>query len=188
RWLSRDPLGEVEESFKKPASCRNGNCLGKKINPFYDFASNNPLNQYDVFGLLPNCPSGAKIRNCAAGTCEYRTGRQDNSAPIEINGCGSASTWWVPDSFFYVIDFTDACNTHDACYQQCGTPQGTCDSNLGFDMMSACSTWWMLTLFLPLYPECIYQAQVYQAAVMVVAGGIYEGSQDTHCEWDKCCN
>lgn len=34
----------------------------------------------------------------------------------EINGCGSDGSWWVPDKI-WGVDFTEACNNHDRCYQ-----------------------------------------------------------------------
>ncbi len=55
-------------------------------------------------------------------------------------------------------------------------------------MVSACTTVWMLTIGLPFYPACLVQAGTYSAAVRLAASGNYERDQDSHCEWDKCCN
>lgn len=182
RWTTRDPLASVPLQFAFHQTNSN-KFLGNNL---YVLIDNSPTMRIDPYGLCPKCPNGSKVRVSTGWTgCpqEYRTNQQRSSI-IETNGCGSKDSAWVPDSFFWIIDFTRACNAHDQCYGTCGSNKTMCDFMLGAEMALECTP---LIFFPILHKACLAQAGIYAAAVLGMGGEAYEDAQDENCIWKGCC-
>ena len=173
RWPSRDPIGE-------------------QINPrTFVFADNSPITKYDFLGLAScseRCPNAAKVVMGANGQCnaKYRT-TGDLGLQKDMNGCGTEQTD-VPDVFLGLVSFTEACNHHDVCYQQCGSSKTACDFRLGAEMRAACSKipWFLKPT---LYQMCLAQADIYVIALLASgeAKQGFEHAHDINCRWRPCC-
>ena len=119
------------------------------------------------------------------GVSQGRTTTQDPNAPIEKNGCGTPGLFSiVPDSYFWSVFFSDACNKHDVCYQTCDEDHKSCDKRLGDDMTNKCKEKYG-KYNLNLY-TCMAQAAIYKNVLYGVGGIAFENAQDTHCLWECC--
>ncbi len=171
RFLSRDPIEE-----------QGGLNL-------YAFCKNSVTYIFETLGK--SCRHSAhKEKN---GKKIGRTGIANESAP-RVNGCGSSGSEWVPDSFFWIVDFSKACNEHDRCYGTCGADKARCDINLGIDMADACLRTFAAFAFLPSWGKtplllCLAQATIYSATLLSIAAAdkAFEEAQDTACLWEECC-
>jgi len=163
RWPSRDPIEE-----------EGG------IN-LYGFVGNNTLTAIDLLGKK-SCSGYLKTRNTPSG----REGRSEEQGEEPTsNGCGSAGSEWVPDSFPGGVDFSSACNNHDICYGTCGSSKGTCDDSLRQDMRDACDaglSYWNI----PGRAACYATAHTYYLAVREAGSDPFKEAQDNHCKWECC--
>ena len=171
RFLSRDPIAE-----------QGGLNL-------YTFVKNNPILIIDMRGQ--ECHT---VHREIGGKCKGRTLRHNPNYRPNINGCGSKGSEWVPDSFFGLVDFTPACNTHDVCYGTCGANKAQCDINLGVDMAAACLNALAAFVFLPGWGKaplvlCLAQAATYSAVLLAIpnADDAFEDAQNDACIWEDCC-
>ena len=165
RWLVRDSV----------------DLDGRNMNLFL-FCRNDACGLTDMLGLFEKCPNGAKVRK-QDSNCEYRSDN-DNGNPKTANGCGAEGGISVPNSFVYIIDFTDCCDAHDVCYGTCAENKSGCDAGLGLCMAERCTS---LTVMPILHNACVAQAAAYAAAVLGLGGEAYENAQDSACQWQPCC-
>lgn len=115
--------------------------------------------------------------------CPNKTAKPGYVPRDHVNGCGSANSRWVPQSFAWMVDFTGSCNTHDACYGTCNSIKASCDTTLGSNMASDCATqipWYALDLF----PTCVADSAAYALAVLALGGSSYDLAQKEGC---ICC-
>lgn len=86
-----------------------------------------------------------------------------------VNGCGSqgAEGIDVPDSFFGLVSFTEACDRHDRCYGTEGMTREACDDQMLEDTLEACG----------LIPGCARMAAAYYIGVRVGGREPYEEGQ-----------
>ncbi|MCR5183144.1 MAG: hypothetical protein K6B46_00380 [Opitutales bacterium] len=155
----------------------------------YAFVKNTPVHIVDMLGQ-----DNHTDHRMNAGKCEGRTRRRDPNYEPSINGCGSEGSEWVPDSFFWFVDFTPACNAHDVCYGTCGASKAQCDVSLGADMATACLDALAIFALLPGWGKsslvlCLAQAAAYSAALLVapIARETFEMEQNKACIWEDCC-
>lgn len=91
------------------------------------------------------------------------------------NGCGPQGGGRVVRDSLGTIDFTPACDAHDACYGTQGRSQEACDEAFLADMKGACRR------AFPTVPlgvaQCYYIATDYYAAVWALGGSAYEEAQ-----------
>ncbi len=184
RWVNRDPIAV--------GGCSKQSCSSTTL--FigeYLFARNESISLIDILGLAcAGCPSsayplwGPKIR-VGGGLCghEYRT-NTDRELPKDVNGCGSVGTAWIPDSFLFIVSFTDCCDAHDLCYATCGKSKTGCDFSLGSCMKQKCNALWFMP---PIMAACWAQTTLYVAGLTPGGWPAYETEQDTNCEWAPCC-
>jgi hypothetical protein len=150
----------------------------------YGFAQNSPVHYYDFLGkAIRPCSEFDKTQ--VVGDATYGRTEQQNNKKIETNGCGSAGSGWVPDSFGDA-SFTPACNEHDRCYSTCGADKDDCDEALKNDMSKECERaypgFWNLSARL----QCKAVAHAYEIALELAGGGPFEEAQDAHCFWECC--
>jgi hypothetical protein len=92
-------------------------------------------------------------------------------------GCGDVTTdKYVPDSFFGVVSFTDACNKHDSCYETPGADKLACDDALAENMKAACGEK-LKSIAIILYPLCSLQGSFYGFAVRNFGGSAFDSAQ-----------
>ena len=171
RWLSRDPIEE-----------QGGLNL-------YAFCKNNGIFYADRRGYVP-CNNYLKTRNCnsKSKTCEGRTDKQKDGE-IKVNGCGpEGGVIWgadvVPDSYFFVVNFENACNLHDRCYGSCNSNKAQCDDLLRQAMKIECyKSLFLFPLFLN---SCLAQVDIYWVAISKLGNGAFEAAQDNACVWECC--
>jgi RHS repeat-associated protein len=154
RFISKDPIG-----------------LAGGLN-LYAYAPN-PVRWVDPRGLEidPRDP-----REDAVDTPKPLHGLRPDGRPWG-DGCGDAKTdKYVPDSFFGIVSFEEACSVHDNCYGTPGSDKLACDNQLEADMKSACNK--DLTGFAGiLRPICRLQGAFYGFAVRNFAGSAYNNAQ-----------
>ncbi|HEV8441136.1 MAG TPA: RHS repeat-associated core domain-containing protein [Methylomirabilota bacterium] len=86
--------------------------------------------------------------------------------------CGSGWTsYFIPDSWYGLYDFSSACHTHDECYEQCGKSQKACDEEFLKNMEKECRrvTWWRT--------DCLGTAKTYYLAVRNLGSTAYKNAQ-----------
>ena len=187
RWLSRDP---IEESG------------GLNM---YGFVENDGINMWDNCGLYPGERRG---RDCPEGQHSCPRAKHEPGA----NGCGPGG--WknelVPNRPFGLVDYTEACNTHDKCYDRCNSDRKDCDDDFLAAMRAKCSLTWGRSMEMPRnirlqsfsgirvprpprlrLPEdprleaCYTTAQLYYEAVKRGGRGPYRAAQENAC---ICCD
>lgn len=117
-----------------------------------------PPNTRRALDNVDDCPSG-------------RVAKLPPYTP-SVNGCGPAQGIGgpaTPDSFFGLVNFTPACNTHDQCYGTCNSDKSGCDHGLENDMRAACTE--EFGRFNPLRYDCYEMAHDYYLAVSDKLGG-----------------
>ena len=189
RFLSRDPIeeqgGRNLYAFVKNKGIGGTDLLGQSGFPGFSPISGNNL-QCRAYDMI--YPNRGRCRPCSEGGIECRTNRP-SGIPPSLNGCGSKDSEWVPDSFFGIVSFTEACNKHDVCYGTCGANKADCDKGLREDMASACDKKFGNSKFVlwQLYLLCLAQAQIYESALLLAGSAeiAFEEGQDIACAWEK---
>ena len=111
----------------------------------------------------------------------------------EFNGCGPAQGFIshiIPNRIgpYRNIDFTQACNNHDICYDTCNSVKSTCDRNFLADMTAACTAAYSGRGWFARYMRtaCTADAYLYYTAVSKTSTGTdaYESAQKEACD---CC-
>ena len=187
RFLSRDPIAEQGVlnlyAFAKNAPAFKQDFLGRSGFPGFSPTSGNNLQCRAYDKMYSN---QGRCRPCSGGI-ECRT-TTPSGIPPTLNGCGSKDSEWVPDSFFGVVSFTEACNNHDICYGTCGASKSDCDRGLGRDMANACEKKFGVFKFLlwDVYFLCLAQAKIYEEALLNIdiAEKAFEEGQDIACAWE----
>jgi len=136
---------------------------------------------------------GQEIKPCSdfdktqvVGESTYGRTKEQNNKEIETNGCGSAGSRWVPDSFLGEVDFTPACNEHDRCYSTCGADKDDCDEALKNDMVKECEKIFPGWYNFDKRFSCKVLAHTSEIALELAGGGAFEEAQDAHCFWECC--
>ena len=189
RFLSRDPIeeqgGRNLYAFVKNKGIGGTDLLGQSGFPGFSPISGNNL-QCRAYDMIYS--NRGRCRPCSEGGIECRTNRP-SGIPPSLNGCGSKDSEWVPDSFFGIVSFTEACNKHDVCYGTCGANKADCDKGLREDMASACDKKFGNSKFVlwQLYLLCLAQAQIYESALLLAGSAeiAFEEGQDIACAWEK---
>jgi RHS repeat-associated protein len=138
RWVSRDPLGEVAFNRSRGISDDRDDLA----NLFF-YLDNRPGAAADPSGLQqifsgklkkkPNKPkSYPKPDHPGGGHCPNN--------PSTTDGCGPKG--WknklVPNKPLIGVDFKDACDKHDVCYETCEANKEKCDIRFWEDLDEAC--------------------------------------------------
>jgi hypothetical protein len=111
-----------------------------------------------------------------------------------FNGCGPAkgfSHFVIPNKIGPTrnIDFTEACNNHDVCYDTCNSSKSGCDQGFLADMTAACADAYPGRSRYNQYMRqaCVTDATLYFYAVSQTSAGTdaYESAQSLACD---CCS
>jgi len=140
RWLSRDPIEE-----------QGGLNL-------YAFVGNNATFNTDFLG-----------REERTTVVKKTVDGKEYCKKVVLNGCGSKGSEWVPDSYFWIVNFTPACDCHDECYAKAGVSKDFCDSELRSKMKDACREkfrWSLVNLSL-----CLLQSEIYLVSTYIRTTG-----------------
>jgi RHS repeat-associated protein len=151
RWTGKEPL--------RFAGGRN----------FYVYAFNDPINYLDVTGLQPTGAGGAPNWGGEGGAEGISSTGETSSRGYVPSSCGSG--WaepFVPDGMFGV-DWSEACDHHDACYDTCESNKNACDRALDREITNVGCTW------------CGVVGGIYGEAVSNFAGSEYESAQEAAC-------
>jgi hypothetical protein len=111
-----------------------------------------------------------------------------------VNGCGPEGGVFgsginaVPNSPFYVADFTSACNGHDQGYGTCNRPKEVTDQQFLNDMYAACASRYsgggmFNTIGLI---QCRGAARTYYEAVSDLGEDAYKAGQAAACDCCEC--
>jgi hypothetical protein len=112
----------------------------------------------------------------------------------EFNGCGPAkgfSHFIIPNKIgpSRNIDFTQACNNHDICYDTCNSAKSGCDEAFLLDMSTACAAAYPGRGTYDRYMRnaCVADSTLYFYAVSQTDAGTdaYESAQKLACD---CCS
>jgi hypothetical protein len=157
RYISKDPIG-----------------LAGGLNP-YAYAPN-PNLWVDPLGLQEESADNVVLEPLPA---DLRPDGRPWGA-----GCGDAGTdKYVPDSFFGIVSFREACNIHDDCYGELGTDKLVCDNKLEENMKYECKVQLKGTSKI-LYPMCSLQGSFYGFAVRNFGQSAYNSAQEKAIEED----
>jgi len=74
------------------------------------------------------------------GTCPPGTTKRPQPGNVpSYNGCGpEGGSIKIPQGYGNA-DYRPACNGHDLCYEECGTPKSDCDDNFHHGMDDSCA-------------------------------------------------
>jgi len=157
RFISEDPIG-----FEGGVN-------------FFAYVHNNPANRTDPMGL----DDGNDFRNFWGGGPPpggwLPSKPPAPPKPPRPSGCGSGwSERLVPDAF--ITDFLPPCQTHDACYEKCGSSKPNCDFDFYEDLSQQCSgaPWGLRSI-------CGLAARGYLAGVWWGGGGAFTDAQNKSC-------
>ena len=96
---------------------------------------------------------------------------------IAGNGCG---TGWnkklVRDSYFGA-NFTNSCNIHDACYENCGDTHSRCDKEFRDNLKKECRSTYTKAIHVVQKNACLKIADGYYASVKKMGGDAYRKAQ-----------
>jgi hypothetical protein len=120
------------------------------------------------------------------GTCPPNTTKRTQPGNVPTtNGCGpEGGTIKLPQGYGRA-DYTGSCNTHDVCYEDCGTPKVTCDEDFRDDMFASCDAAYPGVLNSLLRLGCKERAYAYYQAVLQFGDDAWIAAQYKACE---CCN
>jgi hypothetical protein len=95
------------------------------------------------------------------------------------DGCGDAKTdKYVPDSFFGIVSFDEACTTHDKCYGTWKADKLACDNELVENMKAECNSKLDNIFTGILRPVCRLQGSFYGFAVRNFGESAYDSAQE----------
>src|SRR6185295_6990610 len=125
------------------------------------------------------------LSNDPLGLCDLLAPRPGYTPTT--NGCGSAGSEWVPESFYGFVDFSQCCDNHDRCYGSCaqGNSKDRCDRRLRDCMIHACDEVFHGGGFNEAASFCHDQANIYYATLWAFGGGAWEDAQSAAC---VCCD
>ena len=202
RWTRRDPE-DIRASLN-----------------LYFFLRNKPTRLIDSLGKCEGVGcSGECAEICVgAGRCEKRNGccmRRTNSKNPKhektSNGCGSEEKRPYEQIFISGLTlsvvgmtFTEACNSHDICYDECGADRNACDHRLYEDVKTSCLS--HPIIFSPILGigsvlgivysavATYYQKEVCEKIASVFLKNVsgeeatraFETAQDKACLWEAC--
>ena len=118
--------------------------------------------------------------------CPDRVARNPPVPPMDNGECGDDNSRWVPDSYFFIVDFSGCCVEHDHCYSTCNSGKGNCDASLSLCMSGKCLTSTPLYLWPFLMQDCLAQAAIYYIA-LTAAPSSYSGYISAQREECQCC-
>jgi hypothetical protein len=102
-----------------------------------------------------------------------------------MNGCGpEGGTIKLPQGYGKA-DYTSSCNTHDVCYEECGTGKVKCDEDFRDDMYASCAAAYPGALNSLFRLGCYERAWAYYQAVLQFGGDAWIAAQYKACE---CCH
>ena len=147
------------------------------------------------------CYNGEKISNTITdlSQCPNRVPKPDHTPGF--NGCGgSGLSSAVPDNPMWVNfassaynalhsisdgDFTQSCNEHDKCYDECNLnkSKSLCDSSFGSSMDSVCNSDYSGVLSSVYLLECLGFSSLYESTVSAI-DSFYDDAQSNAC---NCC-
>jgi RHS repeat-associated protein len=177
RWINRDPIDE------------EGGLM------LYGFCVNSPLDKYDRLGL-----SGTDLE--ASPDCVCKDGSKKGLRPrphfvLECDGCTLSPDQFVYLSHFgklHTINFYDACQAHDYCYQKCGADRKDCDLGLRDALRGSCKAYARehpiaVALDPRILIACYATAEAYYRVVRVTGNMDswwgFDNFQEAACE--ECC-
>ena len=111
-----------------------------------------------------------------------------------FNGCGPEKgfgKYVIPNKIgpYRNVDFTQACNNHDICYDTCNSEKSSCDQGFLSDMTAACAVAYPGRGVYDRYMRhgCELDAYLYYSAVSKTSTGTdaYESAQSLACD---CCS
>jgi RHS repeat-associated protein len=127
----------------------------------FTYTDNDPVTKVDPWGLQPT-----------------------------TNGCGP-DDWrslLVPNRPLAYVDFTEACNEHDACYGRCGEKKEFCDKEFHKNMRAIC--YWEYGYNSVLETPSMYQKKldVCYALARVYFEAVSRKGQSAYDRGQKCCD